>query len=196
MKVFALIFLFVATTQAATYKLDPAHSQVGFSVKHLMVTNVKGEFKKFDGKFNYDSAKKEVKDIDISIDTESIETGVVDRDTHLKSNDFFDAKKYPKITFKSQKAEITPDGKTTKVKGMLTMRDKTLPVVLDVINNGEAEFMGVKKVGFSASTKVNRKDWGVSWNKGLDKGGVVVSDDVMIVIEGEANLDDGKPVKK
>ncbi len=196
MKVFALIFLFTASTQAATYKLDPAHSQVGFSVKHLMVTNVKGDFKKFDGKFNYDSAKKEVKDIDVSIDTESIETGVPDRDAHLKGNDFFDAKKYPKITFKSQKAELTPDGKTTKIKGMLTMRDKTLPVVLDVTNNGEVEFMGVKKIGFSASTKVNRKDWGVSWNKALDKGGVAVSDDVMIVIEGEANLEDGKAVKK
>ena len=76
------------------------------------------------------------------------------------------------------------------------MRDKTLPVVLDVTNNGEVEFMGVKKVGFSASTKVNRKDWGLAWNKALDKGGVAVSDEVTISIEGEANLDDGKPAKK
>ncbi len=196
MKVFALMFLFAATTQAATYKLDPAHSQIGFSVKHLMVSNVKGDFKKFDGKFNYDSAKKEVKDIDVIIDTESIETGVADRDAHLKGGDFFDAKKYPKLIFKSQKAELTPDGKITKVKGMLTMRDKTLPVTLDVTNNGEVEFMGVKKVGFSASTKVNRKDWGLAWNKALDKGGVAVSDEVTINIEGEANLDDGKPAKK
>ncbi len=196
MKVFSLMFLITASAQAGIYKLDPAHSQVGFSVKHLMVSNVKGDFKKFDGKFNYDSAKKEVKDIDVTIETDSVETGVADRDNHLKGNDFFDAKKYPKMIFKSQKAELAPEGKVTKIKGMLTMRDKTLPVVLDVTNNGEVEFMGVKKVGFSASTKVNRKDWGLAWNKALDKGGVAVSDEVTISIEGEANLDDGKPAKK
>ena len=196
MKLFVMMFLFAASATAGVYKLDPAHSQAAFTVKHLMVTNVKGDFKKFEGKFNYDSAKKELKDIDVVIDTDSIETGVADRDNHLKGNDFFDAKKYPKIIFKSQKGEMAADGKTGKVKGMLTMRDKTLPVVLDVTNNGEVEFMGVKKIGFSATTKVNRKDWGVSWNKSLDKGGVAVSDEVIINIEGEANLDDGKPAKK
>ncbi len=196
MKVFAVLFLFASMAQAGFYKLDLAHSQVGFTVKHLMVTNVKGSFKKFDGQFNYDPTKKELKDIDVVIDTESIETGVPDRDGHLKGEDFFNAKKYPKITFKSQKGEMSADGKTSKVKGMLTMRDKTLPAVLEVINNGEVEFMGVKKVGFSATTKVNRKDWGVSWNKALDKGGVAVSDEVTIVIDGEANLEEAKPVKK
>ena len=196
MKVFAVIFLFASMAQAGIYKLDLAHSQVGFTVKHLMVTNVKGSFKKFEGQFNYDPTKKELKDIDVVIETESIETGVADRDGHLKGEDFFNAKKYPKITFKSQKGEMSADGKTAKVKGLLTMRDKTLPVVLDVINNGEVEFMGVKKVGFSATTKVNRKDWGVSWNKALDKGGVAVSDEVTIVIDGEANLEEAKPVKK
>ena len=112
MKVFAVIFLFASMAQAGIYKLDLAHSQVGFTVKHLMVTNVKGSFKKFEGQFNYDPTKKELKDIDVVIETESIETGVADRDGHLKGEDFFNAKKYPKITFKSQKGEIViPIGK-------------------------------------------------------------------------------------
>ncbi len=196
MKFFAALFLMASIAHAGVFKLDPAHSQVGFTVKHLMVTNVKGTFKKFTGQFSYDSAKKELKDIDVVIDADSIETGVGDRDDHLKSDDFFNAKKYSKITFKSQKVDMATDGKSAKVKGLLTMRDKALPITLDVVNNGEVEFMGVKKVGFTATAKVNRKDWGISWNKSLDKGGVVVSEEVTINIDGEANLDDGKPAKK
>ena len=196
MKLLVVMLFFASVAQAEVYKLDVAHTQVGFSVKHLMVTNVKGTFKKYTGQFNYDSGKKELKDIDVVIDTNSIDTGAKDRDDHLKSDDFFNAKKYSKITFKSQKVEMVPDGTSAKINGLLTIRDKTLPIVLDVTNNGEAEFMGVKKVGFTATTKISRKDWGVAWNKSLDKGGVVVGEEVTITIEGEANLSDGKPAKK
>ena len=196
MKLFLSLLFLVSAAQAGVYKLDSDHSQVGFTVKHLMVTKVNGSFKKFEGSFDFDAAKKELKEVNVAIDSDSIETGVADRDKHLKSDDFFNTKKFPKILFKSNKVEMAADGKSSKISGMLTMRDKTLPITLDVVNNGEVEFMGVKKVGFTATGKLNRKDYGVAWNKSLDKGGVVVSDEVTILIEGEANLDAAKAAAK
>jgi polyisoprenoid-binding protein YceI len=196
MRVFAALLLLSSWAQATTYKLDPAHTEIGFAVKHLMVSTVKGHFNKYDGKFNYDGAKKELKDIDVSIDASSVDTGQVKRDEHLQSDDFFSVKKFPKITFKSQKVDWAADGKTGKVSGLLTIRDKTKPVTLDIVNNGEVDFGGAKHLGFSATGKINRKDFGVSWNKAMDHGGVALSDDVTINIDGEANIDDGKTAKK
>lgn len=173
--------LLASAAFAAPYELDAAHSEVGFSVKHLMISNVKGHFDKFSGTFDYDSAKKTLKDVNVTVETASVNTANGKRDEHLQSPDFFDAKKFPKITFKSTKV----DG--TKVTGDLTIRDKTKSVTLDFTNNGEADFMGTKKIAFTGKGQIKRGDFGLTWNKNMDKGGVVVGDDVMIMIEGEAN---------
>ena len=138
------------------------------------------------GSFDYDSAKKQIKNIIVDIDVASVNTNEPDRDKHLKTSDFFDAAKFPKMTFKSEKVEF--EGKKGKATGMLTIRDKTKPVVLNFTFNGETEFMGTTKVAFSASTQIDRKDFGLTWNKKLDKGGVAVGDEVTISIDGEANM--------
>jgi polyisoprenoid-binding protein YceI len=179
---------------AASYKLDPAHSEIIFSVKHLMVSTVSGNFKKFDGSFDYDPAKKELKNLVVNIDTSSVDTRETKRDDHLKTEDFFASQKFPKMTFKGEKAEFDKDGKSAKVHGMLTIRDKTKPITLDVKEIGEAEFMGVKKLGFVATTDLDRKDFGLMWNKQMDKGGAIVGDKVTVRINGEANQE--APAKK
>ena len=175
-------------SQAENYKLDTSHTEIGFSVKHLLISNVKGRFSKFSGTFEYDKSARSLKNLNIEIDPASISTSEKDRDEHLRSDDFFDVKKYKKITFNGDKAEFSEDGKSIKVLGKLKMKDKELPVTLNVTLNGEAEIEGTKKVAFTAQTEINRKDWGISWNKSLDKGGVAVSEEVKILIEGEANL--------
>lgn len=196
MKMLATTFvsLFAAAAMAAPYEMDPAHSEIGFSVKHLMISNVKGKFDKFTGVFDYDAKKNQLKDVHVSIDTASINTANGKRDEHLRSGDFFDVTKFPKITFKASKIDgVAAPGKTFKVTGDLTIRDKTKKVTLDFTNNGEMEFMGVKKVAFTAVGQIKRSDFGLTWNKALESGGVVVGDDVGIHLEGEA---DQKTAKK
>lgn len=173
---------------AAVYKLDKSHMQVGFSIRHLMVSNVKGHFDKVDGSIDFDGKTETLKSINAEIEAASINTNEADRDKHLRNDDFFAVDKHPKITFVSDKAVVVKKGKTAKVPGTLTIKNVAKPVTLDVTNNGEIEFMGTKKIGFSASTKINRKDFGMAWNKALDKGGVAVGDEVTITIEGEANM--------
>lgn len=187
-----LLMLLVVTVgfyaQAENYKLDTAHTEIGFSVKHLLISNVKGRFGKYSGTFEFDKAAKSLKNLKIEIDPASINTSQSDRDEHLRSDEFFDVKKYKKITFTGEKADFSEDGKTIKVSGKLKIKDKELPVILNVTLNGEAEIEGTKKIAFTAQTEINRKDWGINWNKNLDKGGVAVSEEVKILIEGEANL--------
>lgn len=180
------LLLVSGVAQAAPYTLDTTHMDVGFSVKHLMISNVKGRFDKVAGSFDFDSSKKQIKDIDVTIDVSSVNTNEPDRDKHLKNADFFDVEKFPKMTFKSDKVEF--DGKKGKIFGTLTIKDKSKKVALDFTFNGEAEFMGTKKVAFSASTKIDRKEFGLTWNKNLDKGGVAVGEEVTITIDGEGNL--------
>ncbi len=187
MKTMLIISLLFATNAfAAKFTLDTAHSEVGFSVKHLMISKVKGKFKKFESSFDFDSKKGELKDIDVKIDATTIDTNNAKRDEHLTSPDFFDVKKYPQITFKSDKVE-SKDGKPVKAMGTLTMNGKSNKVTLDIDYGGvQPDGQGGEKVGFSATTKINRKDYNVNWNKSLDKGGVAVSDEVAIEINGEA----------
>lgn len=181
-----------AMAEKAAYQLDAAHSEVGFSVKHLVIATVKGNFKKFEGTFNFDDAKGELSDVDVKIDATSINTNEPKRDEHLNSPDFFDTKTHPAITFKSEKVD-NKKGKPSKVHGTLTMRGVAKKVVLDIDYKGSVkDAWGNDKLVFTATGKINRKDFGVSWNKSLDKGGVAVSDDVNIVIEGQAQ----KVVKK
>lgn len=187
-----LLMLFFLTvgfySHAENYKLDTSHTEIGFSVKHLLISNVKGRFGKFNGTFEYDKVTKLLKNLKIEIDPASISTSEKDRDEHLRSDDFFDVKKYKKVTFIGDKADFSEDGKKINLSGKLKIKDKELPVTLEVTLNGEAEIEGTKKIAFTASTEINRKDWGINWNKALDKGGVAVSEEVKILIEGEANL--------
>lgn len=183
------------SASAAIYKLDPGHLEVGFSVRHMMISNVKGHFDKVTGSFDYDAAKKTLKNVEVTIETASITTSQADRDKHLTGPDFFDVAKYPKMTFKSEKIEF--DGKKGKMTGPLTIKDKTKNVTLDFTYNGETEIMGTKKVGFSAHGTINRKDWGMTWNKNMDHGGVAVGDEVTLNIEGEGNAEGAPaPAKK
>jgi polyisoprenoid-binding protein YceI len=173
---------------AAAFKMDPAHSEVGFSVKHLVYANVKGRFNKFEGGFSYDDKTKTATNIDVKIDAASIDTNDKKRDDHLMSDDFFDAKKFPALTFKADKITGVEPGKTFKVPGTLTMRGVAKPIALEVEFRGlTSDPWGNEKLIFGATTRIQRRDWGINWNKSLDKGGVVVGEDVVINIEGEAS---------
>lgn len=185
----ALLILAVMTPLnllAASYTLDPAHTTIGFKVKHLMIANVKGSFEKFRGVILIDDKDITKSKIDVSIEIASINTNITKRDEHLRSADFFDAAKHPNMTFVSTRVEKTAPDKL-KVHGNLTIRGITKPVTL-VVEGPTAEIkspQGVVKRGASASATINRQDYGVSWNKKLDAGGVVVGDDVQIIIDAE-----------
>lgn len=175
-------------THAGTYVIDTAHTEVGFKVKHLLVSNVRGRFAKFDGKIEINEKDVTKSVVDVTIDVNSIDTGNAKRDGHLKSPDFFDAAKHPSMTFKSTKVEDAGGGKL-KVTGDLTIRGTTKKVVLDV-EGPTAEVKdpwGNQKRGLSASAKISRKAFGLRWNKLTEAGGAVVGDEVAIQLEVELN---------
>lgn len=187
---FTLIFAFAVAGNvwAGSYKLDESHTQVGFKIKHLVISTVSGRFNKFSGTFEFDPKKGEIEKLNVEIESASIDTNEPDRDKHLKSPDFFDVEKYPKLTFISKKT-TTKDSKPTKLDGELTIHGVKKNVTLDVDYKGSTvDPWGNERIAFEASTQVNRKDFGLKWNKSLDKGGVMIADDVKIVIEGEALL--------
>ncbi len=168
-----------------TFTFDKAHSEFGFKVRHF-VSKVGGRFTKFDGTIEIDRANPAASAVSLRIDATSIDTGNPDRDKHLNSPDFFDTAKFPQIAFTSTK--ITAKGKDTyEVAGDLTMKGVTKPVVLTVAANGFAnDGKGGQKAGFDVTGKLNRKDFGVSWN-GLVDGNAMLSDDVDLAISVEAN---------
>ncbi|MDY7233021.1 YceI family protein [Hyalangium rubrum] len=171
---------------AAAWEIDPAHSGAQFSVKHMMVSNVKGEFGKLAGTFNIDEKDITKSTVDVTIDATTINTRNEQRDNHLRSPDFFDVKNHPNITFKSTKVEKGADGKL-KVTGNLTLHGVTKPVVLDVEGptpEVKSPF-GDTRIGASATTTLNRKDFGLNWNKAIETGGVVVGDEVRVSIDLE-----------
>jgi polyisoprenoid-binding protein YceI len=182
-----IIFLSLpALASAATWNVDPDHSNIGFKVRHLMVSNVKGHFDKHSGVVTIDDKDIAKSKVEVSIDTASINTNVQKRDDHLRSADFFDVATYPTMTFVSKKVAIAGKDKL-KVTGDLTLHGITKEVVLDV-EGPTAEIKdpwGVIRRGAVASTKINRKDFGVVWNKALEAGGVVVGDEVNITLEVE-----------
>lgn len=172
---------------AQTWQLDKSHSSVKFSVTHMMVSETEGNFKSFTG--NVSAQKEDFSDLnaDFSIQVNSINTDDEKRDGHLKSPDFFDAEKYPTITFKSTSFKKA-DEKTYKLAGQLTMHGVTKPVTFDVKYNGTAKDpYGNTKAGFRASTVVKRSDYNISWNKVLDTGGFALSDDVQVFVNIELN---------
>ena len=169
-----------------SWQIDPAHTHVGFSVKHMMVSTVRGQFKQYSGSLELDAKDFSRSKFAGEIEVASIETGNGDRDAHLRTNDFFDAANHPKITFKSTKIEPKSEGEYV-VHGELTIRGVTKPIALEVEYHGTSKSpYGKTLSGFSASGSLNRKDFGVNFNAALETGGVVVSDKVKIEIEVEA----------
>lgn len=164
--------------------LDPAHSEVAFKVKHLMISNVKGNFSEFSVNVLTDGDDFSSAMINVSINTASVTTGVADRDAHLKSPDFFDSANYDTMTFVS--TSITGSGDEYKLEGDLTIRGITKPVKLDVEFGGlMTDPWGNVKAGFNINGKINRRDWGLTWNAALEAGGVLVADEVRINSEIE-----------
>lgn len=168
-----------------TWKIDLAHSEINFSVRHMMISNVRGRFEKFDGTVEFDEENPENSSVEVKIEAESINTREQRRDNHLRSPDFLDVEKYPYITFKSKRIERTGED-SGRIIGDLTVRDETHEVVLDVDYAGQAKSpWGTTSAGFSATTKINRKQWGLNWNQALETGGVLVGDELKVNIELE-----------
>ena len=171
---------------ATTWNIDPDHSNVGFKVRHLMVSNVKGSFEKHSGVVDINDKDITKSTIDVTIDTTSINTNVKKRDDHLRSADFFDVAKYPTMTFVSKKVAKAGKDKL-KVTGDLTLHGITKQVVLNVedLSKESKDPQGFIRRGASANTKINRKDFGLVWNKALETGGVAVGEEVTIMLEIE-----------
>ena len=175
-----------AAAANSNWQIDPAHSSAQFSVRHMAISTVRGAFSKVTGSVVFDDKDISKSTIDVAIDANSVDTRVPDRDNDLRSEKFFDVAHYPSITFKSKRVEQVAPGKLN-VTGDLTIRGTTKEVVLDV--EGPTVPMkdpwGNTRVAATATTKINRQDFGVKWNATLDNGGVVVGDDVSIVIDVE-----------
>jgi polyisoprenoid-binding protein YceI len=173
-------------TQTSTWRLDPAHSSVEFSIKHMMMTTVRGRFKEVQATFTTDEEHPEGCCIDAEIQVASIDTGSPDRDAHLRGPDFFDAERFPTITFKSTRVEGSPrkEGDRFKVSGELRIRDTTLQVELDCTFEGRGnDPWGKERAGFSANTEIDRREWGLRWNQAIETGGVLVANRVRIEME-------------
>lgn len=178
-----------APLRAETYEIDSAHSNVGFRIRHL-VAKTSGRFTKFSGTIDFTPGKPETWKVDADIDPASVNTDNEKRDGHLKTADFFDVEKFPKMGFKSTKVTDVK-GETAKLHGDLTMHGVTKPVVLELeIGGTTKDPWGNAKAGFTARGKVNRKEFGMVWNKALDAGSVMLGEEVDVVIDVEAQ---GKP---
>ena len=165
------------------WTIDAAHSQVGFAVKHLMISTVRGRFGAVSGTVEFPEGDYKAARADVTIDAASIDTREERRDTHLRSADFFDVENFPTLTFKSRRVQAI-EGDTFQLVGDLTIKDVTREVVLDVEVEGfQKDPWGNQKAGFSASTKVNRKEFGLTWNQALETGGLLVGDDVKISLD-------------
>ncbi|PYQ02833.1 MAG: polyisoprenoid-binding protein [Acidobacteria bacterium] len=170
---------------ADTYTFDKAHSDVGFQIRHL-VSKVRGRFTDYDGTIVVDKARPDASSVELKIRAASIDTGNAKRDEDLRSANFFEVEKYPEITFKSTK--ITPKGGDSyDVTGILTMHGVTREVTLPVTFLGFSKMGPMDKAGFETATTLNRKDYGIVWNRPLDVGGTLLGDDVLISISVEAN---------
>jgi polyisoprenoid-binding protein YceI len=170
----------------ATYAIDPAHTSVHFSVRHLMLSNVRGEFSKVTGTIQFDPENRAAATVEATIDASSINTRDAQRDTHLKSAEFLDVEKFPTLTFRSTRVEPRPGG--GKITGDLTIHGLTHAITLDVedLTPEVKDPWGKQRIGASMTTKLNRKDFGMTWNSPLETGGVVVGEEVKITIDLEA----------
>ncbi|MEU1085722.1 YceI family protein [Streptomyces sp. NPDC005576] len=166
-----------------TYTIDPAHSSIGFTVRHAMVTNVRGSFGEHEGTLVLNGTDPHHSTASIDVKIASIDTGIADRDGHLRSGDFFDTEKFPLMTFRSTSAEQL-GGDTYRITGDLTIKDVTRPLSIDLEFNGSAtDVYGNERVGFEGDATILRSDWGLTWNAALETGGVMVSDKVKLTFD-------------
>jgi polyisoprenoid-binding protein YceI len=179
----------MATTQApartTTWKIDPNHSTVEFAVKHLMITTVKGHFNELEGEIVTADGDPSRSSVTATIKAASIDTRAGQRDDHLRSADFLDAANFPELTFKSTR--ISGSGSELEVTGNLTIRGVTREVTLDVTNEGAGKDpWGGERIAFSATTKLDRREFGLTWNQAIESGGVLVGNDVKVSIDVQA----------
>jgi polyisoprenoid-binding protein YceI len=168
-----------------SWQIDPAHSSINFTARHMMIAKVHGRFEKFSGTVNFDENNPANTTVDVTIDAASLSTKEAQRDGHLHSGDFFDVETYPTLTFKSTRIELI-DEDTAKLVGDLTIKDITKEVVLNVEYLGQAQSpWGTINAGFTGATTINRKDWDLNWNVALETGGFLVGDKIQINIELE-----------
>jgi polyisoprenoid-binding protein YceI len=169
-----------------TWNIDPSHSAIHFSVRHMVVSKTRGRFTKFGGQIAFDPDDLSKASVEVNIEPGSVDTADAQRDGHLRSADFFDVEKYPAATFKSTRVEDRGDG-TLRITGDLTIHGVTKQVVLDAIYEGTGKDpWGGERAGFSASTSIDRREFGLQWNKALETGGVLVGDKVELTLEVEA----------
>lgn len=162
------------------YTIDPAHTSIGFTVRHAMVTNVRGTFGEHEGSLSLNGAEPAASKAVIDVKIGSIDTGIADRDGHLRSGDFFDVEQFPLMTFRSTHAEQL-GGEQYRVTGDLTIKDVTRPLAIDLEFNGAAQDVyGNERIGFEGSAEILRSEWGLTWNAALETGGVMVSDKVKL----------------
>lgn len=181
-KLFILSLFAVSIANATPHIVDKSHSEIGFSVKHLMITNVKGKFNDYEAKVDFDYDKKVFKDLQAKIKVQSIDTDIVKRDNHLRSDDFFAADKFPEIIFKMKSYK-----NNNIIIGDLTMRGITKQIELEIEDLATVkDFQGNNRVGFSLEGKINRMDYGLKWNKALELGGVAVGEKVKLIIDVSA----------
>ena len=174
---------------ATIWQIDPAHTTIEFAVKHMMFTTVRGRFKSFSGTVHVDERSPDKSSAEVSIDAGSIDTGVTDRDVHLRSADFLDVENHPRITFRSTRVEGThkKEGERFTITGDLEIRGKTMPVTLEATFEGVGKDpWGKQRAGFAARTEIDRREWGLRWNQALETGGVLVGHSVKIEVEAQA----------
>ena len=172
-----------------TWQIDPAHTTVEFAVKHMMFTTVRGRFKQFSGTIEADEEHPDRSSVQVEIDAASIDTGVADRDTHLKSADFLEVEKHAKITFRSKRVEgaAAKEGDRFRVTGDLTIRGTTMEVTLDATYEGRGKDpWGKERAGARATAELDRRQWGLMWNQALETGGILVGNNVKIEAEVQA----------
>jgi polyisoprenoid-binding protein YceI len=165
-----------------TWKIDPAHTDVQFSAKHMMVTTVRGKFAAVDGQLTLDEEQPRASRGSFTVQAASLNSGVEQRDGHLRSGDFFDVERFPELTFVSTSIEPR-DGNSYAVTGDLTIRDTTRPITFDVEFLGTYQGFEGRRAGFHATAKLNREDWGLTWNVGLEAGGWLVGKEVRLEID-------------
>ena len=182
----ALFTAAAPSVEAQTWTIDQAHSAAHFAVRHMMVSTVRGDLGKITGTVSFDAKQPSAGSVEATIDVSGIDTREPGRDKHLKSADFFDAEKFPTMTFKSKRIEPAAGG-GYKVTGDLTMKGVTKEVVLDVepLRPAIKDQRGATRTGTAATTTLNRQDFGISWSRSLDGGGLVVSDEVAVTIDVE-----------
>ncbi|MGW5941823.1 YceI family protein [Streptomyces celluloflavus] len=165
------------------YTIDPAHSSIGFTVRHAMVTNVRGAFGEHQGTLHLDGTDPARSTAALDITIASVDTGIADRDAHLRGADFFDAETFPLMAFRSTAAEQVADDRY-RITGDLTIKDVTRPLSIDLEFNGSAtDVYGAERVGFEGSAEILRSEWGLTWNAALEAGGVMVSDKVKLTFD-------------